>query len=307
MSGGIETGTKTGLLHSLSSELADIVERVAPSVVRVNDGSRLTATGLIWSEDGLIVTTSHGVERDEDLTIERADGTTLPAVLVGRDPDTDVALLRVQATGLPAITPGDETQARVGHLVLALGRPGSAGLQATLGIISARLESQHGGQPEFILNTDAVLYPGFSGGALVNTAGQVVGLTNLAFGRGQGVALGIPVVANVVQALLAHGRVQRGYLGVRAQAVILPETLRASLKLEQTRGLLVVQAEPGGPAEQGGLLLGDTLLTLAGHSVEDVDDLRRQLRGYAAGQTIALGLARGGEWRDLSVTLGSEA
>src|SRR2546430_17375005 len=113
----IET-TLPGTLQSLSSELAGVVERAAPSVVRVDDGSRLTATGIIWSADGVILTTSHGVERDENVTIELSDGTRLPAALVGRDPDTDLAVLRVQASGLPAVGRADAAEGKVGHLVL---------------------------------------------------------------------------------------------------------------------------------------------------------------------------------------------
>src|SRR5579871_7003815 len=180
--------TSAGLLRSLSSELASVVERVAPSVVRVDDGSRLTATGIIWSADGLVATTSHGVERDENLAVERADGTRLPATLVGRDPDTDLALLRVNASGLPAVQRAAPDDVKGGHLVLALARPGNAGLQATLGIISARQDSQNDGQDEYLLHTDALLYPGFSGGPLVDVSGQVVGLINLMFGRGKGIA-----------------------------------------------------------------------------------------------------------------------
>jgi S1-C subfamily serine protease len=296
-----------GLLRSLSAELAGVVERVAPSVVRVDDGSRLTATGLIWSADGLVVTTSHGVERDEDLAIERADGTRLSATLVGRDPDTDLALLRVNATGLPAVQQASADAARVGHLALVAARPGNAGLQVTLGIISARQDSQNDGQDEYLLHTDALLYPGFSGAPLVDMSGQVVGLINLMFGRGKGIALGVPIVAHTVETLLAHGRVQRGYLGVRTQLVALPAALKATLGTEQERALLLVQVEAGGPAEQGGLLMGDTLLTLNGNAVQDVETLRQQLRALRAGQAVTVGIARGGEPRELTVTLGAEA
>ncbi len=289
-----------GLLASLSSELAGVVERVAPSLVRIEDGSRLTATGMIWSADGVIVTTSHGVERDEDLAVERADGTVLPATLVGRDPDTDIAVLRVAATGLPAVQGADSADVRVGQLALALGRPGRSGLQATIGIVSARQESQTHGQPGYILHTDAVLYPGFSGGPLVDVSGRVVGMINRMFGRGIGVAVGTPVVAQIAQALLTHGRIRRGYLGVRTQLVPLPENLRQAQSLSQDRGLLVVQVEVGSPAEQAGLLLGDTLLSINGQALLDVEELRRHLQ---AGQTIALRVLRGGELRDLQATL----
>jgi S1-C subfamily serine protease len=290
-----------GLLVSLSAELAEAVERVAPSIVRIEDGSRLTATGMLWSAEGVIVTTSHGVERDEDLAIERADGTVLPATLAGRDSDTDIAVLRISAAGLPAVQSAEAAEVRVGQLALALGRPGHSGLQATIGIVSARQETQTHGQPGYILNTDAVLYPGFSGGPLVDVSGRVVGMVNRMFGRGMGVAVGTPVVAQIVTALLTHGRVRRGYLGVRTQLVGLPESLRTALNLAQERGLLVIQVEVGSPAEQAGLLLGDTLLAINDQPLQDADELRRRLQ---AGQTVPLRILRGGELRDLQTTLG---
>lgn len=293
-------------LTDFSAELGAIVERVAPSVVRVDDGTRLTATGVIWSADGVILTTSHGVERDEDLIVELADETRLPATLIGRDPDTDLAVLRVEATDLPAITPAVSGEAKVGHLVLALGRPGTFGLQVTLGIISSRIETQTKGQPEYILHTDATLYPGFSGGPLVDVQGRVIGINNLAFGRGRSFALGISAAANVVQTLLTHGKVQRGYLGVGTQMVPLPEGLRSTLNIEPEIGLLVIRVEPNGPAEQGGIMMGDTLLRLNGQKVPTVDELRQQLRHLQAGQSVTVEVARGGELRTLSVPLGAQ-
>lgn len=298
--------TNTATLQNLSSELASIVQRLAPSVVRIDDGSRLTATGIVWSADGLILTTSHGVERDEDVVVEFADGTRLPAAVLGRDSEADLALLRVSSEGLTAISLAPDGDAQVGHLVLALGRPGRAGLQATLGIISARLEAQTDGQSEFLLHTDANLYPGFSGGPLVSVAGQIVGLTNLSFGRGQGVALGTSILNTVVHSLLTQGSVSRGYLGVSTQSVPLPESLRTALGLTQERGLLIVQLGAASPAEQSGLLLGDILLGIEGHLVEDADTLRRKLRMMQSGQSVTLSLVRGGQTQDLTVTLGAQ-
>lgn len=297
--------TNGSTLAALSAELAGVVARVGPSVVRVDDGSRLTATGVVWSEDGTILTTSHGVERDDDLAVHLADGTRLPATLVGRDPETDLAVLRVSAGGLTPVTQADPDGVQVGQLVLALGRPGESDLSATLGIISAKQDAQDGGRPEYILHTDATLYPGFSGGPLVNVAGEIVGLTNLGFGRGMGLALGLPILTHVAEALLAGGAVKRGYLGVSTQSVPLPQSLKTRLARTQERGLLVVQVESGGPADGAGLLLGDMLLGLGGATLDDVDDLRRHLRGLAAGQTVTLNLARGGAAHDLAVTLGA--
>jgi S1-C subfamily serine protease len=296
--------TSTGVLASLSSELAAVVEAVGPSVVRVDDGSRLTASGIIWTADGLIVTTSHGVERDENVVVERADGTRHPAALVGRDADSDLAVLRVQASGLPAVQRADAAEVRVGALALALGRPGSSGLQATMGIISARTETERDQQIGYVLHTDAVLYPGFSGGALATMSGHVAGMTNLAFGRGKGVAVGTTIVGQVADALLAHGRIARGYLGIRTQSVALPEALHNVLSTPQERALLIIQVESNTPAEQAGLLLGDTLLRVNDRPVHQGDELRRYLRSLQVGQTISLQILRGGELRDVSVTVG---
>jgi S1-C subfamily serine protease len=295
----------SGVLAGLSAELADIVERAGPSVVRVDDGSRLTASGIIWTAEGLVLTTSHGVERDENLAIELGDSTRHNATMIGRDPDTDLALLRVSATGLPAVESAPPEEVKVGHLVLALGRPGTAGLQATIGIISARLETERNGELGYILHTDAVLYPGFSGGALVDGHSRVAGLTNLMFGRGKGVAIGMPVVRQVAEALLAHGRVPRSYLGISTQPAALPESLRRKLNLAQERALLIVQVASGSPAEQGGLLLGDTLLGINDEIIHDTDQLRRQLRVVPPGQTVTLRILRGGDLRELGVTLGA--
>jgi S1-C subfamily serine protease len=227
------------------------------------------------------------------------------ASLVGRDPDTDLAVLRVNATELPAVQHAEPADVKVGHLVLALGRPGTAGLQATIGIISARLDTERGGEAGYILHTDAVLYPGFSGGALVDMNGRVAGITNLMFGRGKSVAIGTPVVRQVAQALLAHGRIPRGYLGISTQVAALPAALRPKLGLSQERALLIVQVESGSPAERGGLMLGDTLLGINAEAIQDVDQLRLRLRLLPPGQSVALRIMRGGELLDLSVTVGA--
>jgi S1-C subfamily serine protease len=292
-------------LAALSEQLAAVVERTSPSVVRVDDGSRLTATGVIWQADGVIVTTSHGVERDEEVSIVRHDGSRHAATVLGRDPDSDIAVLRVEdAANLPAIVrQEDAAQVRVGALVLAVANPGEGGLTATLGLIGRKIETETEGAAEYILNTDAVLYPGFSGGPLVDASGRFVGLLNRMFGRGMGVAVGTPLVARVATTLLAHGKMPRGYLGVRTQLVALPENLCAGLGIGQERGLLIAAVEPGSPADKAGLLLGDTLLHMDGEPVQDVDELRRHLR---ANQAVALKVLRGGALTDLTATVGVE-
>jgi len=293
-------------LRGISAELAGIVEKVSGSLVRVEDGSRLTATGIVWSADGTIVTTSHGVERDDDIAVELSDGTVLAAALVGRDADTDIAVLKVESENLTAIPRSEDDAPGIGSLVLALARPGRSGLHATLGVVSARTETQTAGRSEYLLHTDAEMYPGFSGGALVDMEGKIVGMTNLLFGRGRGIAIGTPVLTNVAQALLTNGCVQRGYLGVRTQQVALPPELSANLGWSQTRALLVAQVEAGSPADSSGLLLGDTLLRFDEAIIQDVDVLRRQLRSNPPGTEVALDFLRGGALKRISVTLGME-
>lgn len=289
---------------ALSAAAAQVVQAAAPALVRVDDGSRLTATGIIWREDGVIVTTSHGVEQDDNLSVVLADGSRHEAQLAGRDNDTDLAVLRVKATGLSTINHNTTDAApEVGSLAVAVARPGDMGLTATLGLVSSRVDTETAGTLEYIVSTDAVLYPGFSGGALVGANGVLIGLLNRLYGRGMGVALGTPLVARVVDTLLAHGRVPRGYLGVRTQLVALPDHLRTAQKIEQTRGLLVAQVETSSPAETGGLLLGDTLLAVNGQVVQDVGDLRQHLH---AGQTVTLRVLRGGTVQELSAQVGTD-
>jgi S1-C subfamily serine protease len=296
---------KTTTLGALSADLSAIIATASQSLVRVDDGTRLTATGVIWTADGTIVTTSHGTERDEDLVVELADGRRLAAVVAGRDPESDLAVLTIAATGLPAIARAGEDDAQVGHLALAIGRPGRAGVQATLGIVSARMEAQSDGRPEYFLHTDATLYPGFSGGALVDAEGRMAGLLNLSLGRGQGVALGVPIVEHVVEQILRDGHVRRGYLGISTQPVALPQSVKAATGVDQEHGLLVVDVALGSPADQAGILLGDVLLTVEGEGVGHPERLRRQLRRRSAGQTVAIVLARAGARHELTATLGA--
>ena len=293
-------------LAGLSDQLAAAAQAAGASVVKIDDGTRLTASGLILSADGVIAATSHGVERDEELFVHLADGSRHPASVVGRDPESDVAVLRVEATGLSAFTPAAADSVRIGSLVLAVARPGGGGLQATIGIVSARHEAQDEGRPEYILSTDAALFPGFSGGALVNVQGHLVGMLNLMFGRRSGVAVGAPMVANVVESLLAHGRIKRGYLGVGTQVVALPASVQGALGRPQEVGLMLVHVAADGPAEKAGLTIGDILLTADGAALGDVDELRSRLRKTPVGASVALEILRGGALHRMNATLGEE-
>jgi S1-C subfamily serine protease len=261
---------------------------------------------MVWSADGVIVTAHHVVERDENIQVGLADGRTVSASLVGRDPTTDLAVLRSDVANL---TPAawatlDAQSVQVGHLVLAVGRPGDSA-EATLGIISALSKDWRtpgGSQLDYYLQTDVVMYPGFSGGPLVSAGGQVIGLNTSALARGVNLTIPNTSIRRVVEALLAHGRIQRGYLGVSTQPVRLPANLNQ--QLNQETGLLLVAVEPGSPAEQGGLLLGDTIVTCAGAPVRQHDDLLAVLSGDRIGSPLSVRIIRGGQVQDVTVTVG---
>jgi len=298
------TENQKALTH-LSQALESLTNLVAKSVVRVDDGTSLTASGIIWSAEGIIVATSHGVERDEELAVELHDGTTLAATLVGRDHDSDIAVLRVDKANLPTLEKVPEPGPQIGQLALAVARPGTFGLCATIGLVSARIETQRFGLPEHIIYTDAQFPPGFSGGALVNMQGQLVGLIDRIFARGQGVALGVPVIQHAVEALLTHGRIPHAYLGVKIQTVSLPPHLQTLLGIRQDQAVMFMNIETGSAAERAGLLPGDILIAIADTPITEPASLRRVLRTLQAGQTVELKLVRGGVPTTLQITLGN--
>ena len=292
-----------GVLAAFSDKLAEAVERAGGSVVRVEARRRQPASGVVWGPDGLVLTADHVLEREEDLALGLPDGRTVGAAIVGRDPGTDLALLRAEDKGLSPIEHGPAP--KVGHLALIVARPGS--LATSIGVVSALggpARTWRGGQLEGFIRTDATFYPGFSGGPLVDTAGRIVGLATSHFGHGAGLAIPLETATRVGSALLSHGRVRRGFLGLGSQPVALPEALRSRLGLEQESGLLVVGVEAGGPAERAGLMIGDVLVSLGGQPIRHTDDLRGRLGPERVGQVTPARVIRGGELRDLTVTVG---
>jgi S1-C subfamily serine protease len=292
------------VLQQLSSDLVAAVEAAGPSVVRVDARQRMPATGIVWSADGVIVTSHHVITRDEDISIGLPGGSNVPARLVGRDSGTDLAVLRADTHELqpPAWTESDAL--RVGQLALALGRPGQT-VQATLGVVSAVGQSWRtpsGGEIDRYVQTDVVMYPGFSGGPLIGASGSVLGLNTSALLQGISVTVPVPTLRSVVETLLKHGRVRRGYLGVGAQPVRLPENLAG--QLGQETALLLVMVEPDSPAAHGGLLMGDTIVALDGSAVRHMDDLQALLSGSRVGQKVPVRIIRGGQVQDAEVVIG---
>ncbi|GAB4512240.1 MAG: trypsin-like peptidase domain-containing protein [Anaerolineae bacterium] len=283
------------LFKNISDELAQTVETASQGIVRVDGRKRLSATGFAWS-DTHIVTADHVIRKEENLTVGLPSGETVNATLAGRDPNSDIAVLRVDG-GLTALPRAAEGSLRVGHLVLALGKPGSQ-VQATLGVVSA-IDAR---RMEGVITTDVVMYPGFSGGPLVDASGLVQGMNTSGFNRGASLTLSNRVLANVVDALIQHGRMRQGFLGVGAQPVRLPEDIAA--QLNQEHGLMIASIEKDSPAANAKLYQGDIIVMVDGQATPHLDALLMLLTGDRVGKTVPAKVVRGGQVMDVSVTIG---
>lgn len=325
----------TDALQSLSDALAGAIEKASPGILRVEGRRRLPGTGIVWSSDGVIVTAHHIIERNENINVSLPGDVIAPARLIGRDPNTDLAVLKAEASTTPPVWAdgSDGNELKVGHLVLAVGRPG-AQVQATLGVVSKLSEPEaekkrkrvhveergpgrggRGGRRWMwyaenemfgnvgpVIQTDVVMYPGFSGGPLLDASGAVRGMNTSALSRGSSVTIPAATVRRVVEALLSHGKVRRGYLGIGAQPVRLPAAL--AQQLDQEIGLMLVSVEPGSPAEKSGLLLGDILIGLNDFTVETIDELLMLLSAEQVGTEAVVRIVRGGQLMDVAVTVG---
>jgi len=288
-----------GLL-TLSNDLAAAVERAGQVVFGVNARTRLGSTGVHW-RSGLIVTANHTVRVDEDITVTRPDGRAIAATLAGRDPAIDIAVLKVDAPDVAVADLGESNAVRVGHLVLAVGR----GPCASWGVVSAIGEGRGprsaGGA---LFSLDLTLYPGFSGGPLVNAQGQVIGVNSSGTSRHLQLAIPSAAVTRVVDELVRRGRLARPYLGVGTQPVSLPEALRQRFNLKQPTAVIVVAVQPSSPAASAGLLMGDIVVSLGGTSITDPGDLASVLRPDHVGEDMTVSVLRGGEPRDIRITVG---
>ncbi|MEO7001253.1 MAG: trypsin-like peptidase domain-containing protein [Ktedonobacterales bacterium] len=305
--------TQQTALGAFSDQLAQAVEQAAKSIVTVAARPRQTATGILWSANGetIVLTADHVVEMEDNITVTLPDGRSTKAQLAGRDPSTDLAVLRLPdielgATNIPAQISHD---ARVGHLALAVGRPTDGGVRVSFGVISSiggPQRSWQGGEIERILYPDVTLYPGFSGGPLVNLEGKVIGLNSSHLTR-QSAALPVVTLQRVVTTLLTHGRVRRGYLGVGTQQVPLAPALAQKAGLSQEAALLIVTVEPESPAEKAGMFVGDQIVGMGDQAVSNVETLRAALISTPLGQPLTIKILRGGEAHEVSVTVGERA
>jgi S1-C subfamily serine protease len=294
-------------LAALSAQTADAVQRAAASTVRVSARRGPAASGIVLAPDQ-ILTADHVVDqaREDSIKVGLPDGSEVSAALVGRDPNTDLALLRVPDGKLTPVTPA-EGEPRTGALALAVARPG-AEPQASLALVTGMggpARTRRGGVLERFVQVDVVLYPGFSGGPLVDTAGAVIGLntSGLGFG-GPSVAIPFALASQLAGTIAQHGKVPRGYLGVGSQPVALSQAAK-DLAGGQERGLLVVQVADGGPAAHAGVLQGDILVKLAETAIANADDLQGLLGPERVGTAVPAVMVRGGELKELSITIGS--
>ena len=299
-------------LDPYSARVTHAYERVAPAVLHVMafdaDGRPLgQGSGVVFTPDGYALTNSHVVAGAARLRASLIDGREMQAALVGDDPDTDIAVLRLLGSGLPHAELGRSGLLRVGELVVAIGNP--LGFQCTLtaGIVSAlgrTLRARSGRLIESVIQTDAPLNPGNSGGPLVSGAGRVVGINTATILPAQGIcfAIGIDTAADVAMRLMREGRVRRARLGVATQTVPLHTRLRRALDLPLGTGALAIEVTPNGPAARAGLAAGDIVVGFAGTPVGGVDDLHRLLTGERAGQAATLDVLRRGERQQLAIT-----
>src|ERR687895_1325045 len=294
----------TDTLAALSDGMADAVENVATSIVKVNGRRRRSGSGVVFARNK-VLTASHVLEREEDLSVETADGRTLTARFAGRDPSTDLAVLNVEGLDIEPAMPA-EGKTRVGQISLAVGSHSRGeGPRATLGVVSAvggPVRTRRGPRLERYIQTDATPYPGFSGGPLVDARGNVLGIMTTGLARGAALAIPAGLAWRTAKTIEERGTVKRGYLGILSQPVKLPDGQR--LGLTQGGGLLVVGVEDGSPAGRGGLIIGDIVATLDGQPVEDTEDLLVLLTGERVGREVPVKVVRGGELRDLAVTVG---
>lgn len=288
-----------------SESLAGAVERAAAGVVSIKGRRRrVPSSGILWSE-GVVVTAHHVLEWDEDIEIGLPDGTTTTASVVGRDPATDLAALRLAVSAPATVEWKESGEVKAGHLVVGLSRPGRR-VRARLGIVGGVDEAWRtplGGRIDADLQTDLPIHHGYSGSALMDLKGRVLGVNTAGIYRATAVVIPTATVRRVMESLLSHGSVRRGYLGISTQPVRLPAPIAE--RIGQGTALLVTSVQPGSPADQGGLVLGDAITAFEGTPLRHPGELLPLLEEERIGKEAALGVLRAGEIREIRVTVGT--
>lgn len=295
------------VLQNLSDDLAAAVASVSPSLVAIHARRRIPSTGILWRPD-VVVTNHHTLQREEGIVVTVDDGSRVNAALAGRDPTTDVAVLRLERTAGEPARPAT-TEPVVGQLALALGRPGPD-VTAALGVVSAvggEWRTWSGGRIDRYLRLDVAIYDGFSGGALADAGGTVIGMNSSGLSRASAITIPFSTVARVAEQLLATGRVKRGYVGLGLQPVRLPASTVQKHGLQQDVGLIVVSLEDHAPASSAGIQLGDVVVAFDGAPAADPADLLAHLGGERIGTTATLRVVRAGEIIDIPLVIGERS
>jgi S1-C subfamily serine protease len=303
------------LLDAYSSAVVRVVEEVSPSVVQVRvRGVRQghvaqgAGSGSILSPDGLILTNNHVVEGAGAIELATIDARHFPARILGRDPDTDIAVLRAETSDrLPAARLGNSKLIKAGQIAIAIGNPLGFESTVTAGIVSAvgrSLRAQNGRLIGDVIQTDAALNPGNSGGPLVNSRAEVIGVNTAVIMGAQGICFSVAsnTAQHVITQILQHGRVRRARLGVAGDQVSLPQRLRVQLGLGQQAGVRVVEVQSGSPAQTAGLEPGDVIVSLDQETVTGIDDIARVLDGGKIGKRVSVRILRDAQ-RILSLEL----
>jgi S1-C subfamily serine protease len=301
-----ESDPASALLDAYSQAVIRVVERVAPSVVNVRRG-RGGGSGVVVAPDGYALTNAHVVEGATEVAVTLAGGDETRAPVVGSDAATDLAVIRIPGSGLRAAELADSDALRVGQLVIAIGDPLGFHSTVTTGVVSAlgrSLSARDGRLIENVIQTDAALNPGNSGGPLVDTHAKVVGINTAIIPMAQGICFAIPATSAryVAAMLIRDGRVRRAYLGVSGAATPIGRQLASELGLATTSGIRVLEVVGGGPAERAGVRAGDLLVSLDGVALPTLSDLQRVLVAERIGRTATVGFIRFGELRELAVT-----
>jgi S1-C subfamily serine protease len=288
-------------LDAYSRVVVRVADALRPAVVNLRAGrgrSEGSGSGILFTPDGFLLTNAHVVGGHDRARIRLSDGREIPGRLVGADPWTDLAVVQAEVNGLPHGSFGDSSRLRVGQLVVAIGSPFGFESTVTAGVVSAlgrTLRSITGHLVDNVIQTDAALNPGNSGGPLVDSRGRVIGINTAIIRPAQGLCFAIPVnmAKDILPQLMQHGRVVRGYLGLHARNVPVPRALARQFNLSQPTGVEVASIEPGAPADQAGLLEGDVIVSLGERPVPSIDELHKVLTQVSVGVPASVLFLRG--------------